>query len=79
MHGAYMLNKINDFFWELTKCLTLVLAVSVLVSSLFGEEVPFFGGILTNVQSVVQILGSEGLGVIIATIIIFSILNKRSA
>ncbi|MDG2176371.1 MAG: hypothetical protein P8M72_09625 [Gammaproteobacteria bacterium] len=73
------INKINHLFWEIAKCLFLILAVSVLTSSLFGEDIPFFGGILTNVQNVVQILGSEGLGVIIATIIIFSILNKRSA
>lgn len=73
------INKINSVFWELTKALALVLAVSILVSSLFGEGIPFFGGILTNVQNVVQILGSEGLGVIIATIIIFSFLNNRSA
>lgn len=73
------INKINSVFWELTKALTLVLAVSILVSSLFGEGIPFFGGILSNVQNVVQILGSEGLGVIIATIIIFSFLNNRSA
>ena len=73
------INKINDLFWGIAKFLFLILAVSVLTSSLFGEDIPFFGGILTNVQNVVQILGSEGLGVIIATIIIFSILNKRSA
>jgi hypothetical protein len=73
------INKINDLFWEIAKFLFLILAVSVLTSSLFGEDIPFFGGILANVQNVVQILGSEGLGVIIATIIIFSILNKRSA
>ncbi len=73
------INKINGLFWEIAKCLFLILAVSVLTSSLFGEDIPFFGGILANVQNVVQILGSEGLGVIIATIIIFSILNKRSA
>lgn len=73
------INKINDLFWGIAKFLFLILAVSVLTSSLFGEDIPFFGGILANVQNVVQILGSEGLGVIIATIIIFSILNKRSA
>ena len=73
------INKINDLFREIAKFLFLILAVSVLTSSLFGEDIPFFGGILANVQNVVQILGSEGLGVIIATIIIFSILNKRSA
>ena len=70
------INKINDLFWEIAKFLFLILAVSVLTSSLFGEDIPFFGGILANVQNVVQILGSECLGVIIATIIIFSILNK---
>jgi hypothetical protein len=56
----------------------LVLAVSVLVSTLFGPDVPFFGGILNNVQGVVEALGSEGLGLIIAIIIILNVWKQKS-
>jgi len=71
------ISRLEKLLWETTKFLALVVAVSVLVSTLFGANVPFFGGILTNTQSVIQILGSEGLGLIIAIIIILSVWNSR--
>ena len=64
------IERIKKGLWELTKLLALLVAVAVLVSTLFGTNVPFFGNILVNVQSVIGILGSEGLGLIIAIIII---------
>ena len=71
------ISRLEKILWETAKFLALVVAVSVLVSTLFGANVPFFGGILTNTQSVIQILGSEGLGLIIAIIIILSVWNNR--
>ena len=73
------IERIKIGLWELTKLLALLVAVAVLVSTLFGTNVPFFGNILVNVQSVIGILGSEGLGLIIAIIIILSVWNSRSA
>ena len=52
---------------------------SILISMLFGTGVPFFGGILENTQNVIALLGSEGLGLIIAIIIILSVWNSRSS
>jgi|TARA_B110000467_G_C18236639_1_gene431965 hypothetical protein len=72
------IERIKKGLWELTKLLALLVAVAVLVSTLFGTNVPFFGNILVNVQSVIGILGSEGLGLIIAIIIILSVWNSRS-
>ena len=72
------IERIKKGLWELTKLLALLIAVAVLVSTLFGTNVPFFGNILVNVQSVIGILGSEGLGLIIAIIIILSVWNSRS-
>jgi hypothetical protein len=46
---------------------------------LFGPNAPFLGGILVNVEGVVAALGSEGLGVIIALLIILSVWNSRSS
>ena len=71
-------SKFQGILWETTKFLALVVAVSILVSMLFGTEVPFFGGILENTQDVITLLGSEGLGLIIAIIIILSVWNSRS-
>ena len=72
------IERIKKGLWELTKLLALLVAVAVLVSTLFGTNVPFFGNILVNVQFVIGILGSEGLGLIIAIIIILSVWNSRS-
>ncbi len=42
--------KLTKQLWEVVEILAAVLAVAVLVSALFGPDVPFFGGIMGNVQ-----------------------------
>ncbi len=73
------INRLSRILWELTKFLALVVAVAILISLLFGNNVPFFGGILENTRIVMETLGSEGLGLIIAIIIILSVWNSRSS
>ena len=73
------INRLSRILWELTKFLALIVAVAILISTLFGNNVPFFGGILENTRIVVETLGSEGLGLIIAIIIILSVWNSRSS
>ena len=72
------INRVSRILWELTKFLALIVAVAILISTLFGNNIPFFGGILENTRIVVETLGSEGLGLIIAIIIILSVWNSRS-
>jgi len=72
------LKKLTKQLWETAQILTAVLAIAVLVSGLFGPNVPFFGGIMKNIQGVIQVLGSEGLGVIIAVMILTNIWNRKS-
>tara|TARA_B110000858_G_C17552978_1_gene358959 strand:- start:421 stop:663 length:243 start_codon:yes stop_codon:yes gene_type:complete len=78
MNIPNLLEKTKTILWETSTVLGLVLAVSVLVSTLFGPDVPFFGGVLNNVQGVIEALGSEGLGLIIAIIIILNVWNRKS-
>ena len=73
------INKLSGILWDLTKFLALVVAVAILISMLFGNNVPFFGGILENTRIIMETLGSEGLGLIIAIIIILSVWNSRSS
>jgi hypothetical protein len=73
-----LFEKLKKLLWETTTLLGLILAVAILVSTLFGPDVPFFGGILANVQGVVTALGSEGLGLIVAIIIILIVWKDRS-
>ena len=69
--------KLKKLLWEAAEVLGLILAVAVLVSSLFGPDVPFFGGILANIEGVIQALGSSGLGLIIAIMIILNVWKRR--
>ena len=62
--------------WEAAEILAAVLAVAVLVSGLFGPDVPFFGGIMANNQGVIDTLGSAGLGVIVAVMILTNIWKR---
>ncbi|MDG2061143.1 MAG: hypothetical protein P8J93_04930 [SAR86 cluster bacterium] len=73
-----LINRISDWLWELTKVLSLVVSVALLVSVLFGPGTPFFGGVLDNIKPIIDTLGSEGLGVVIALIIILGYWNNRS-
>ena len=68
--------KLTKQLWEVVEILAAVLAVAVLVSALFGPDVPFFGGIMGNVQEVIVSLGSAGLGVIIAVMILTNIWKR---
>ena len=72
------LEKIKGWLWEATKLLGLVVSFSILVSILFGPSAPFFGNVLTNIEPVIATLGSEGLAVIIALIIILGVWRGRS-
>ena len=73
-----LLEKIKHWLLEATKLLGLIVAVSILVSILFGTSAPFFGSVLANIEPVIATLGSEGLAVIIALIIILGVWNSRS-
>ena len=74
----YLIERIKHWLWETTKLLALIVAVSLLVSILFGPSAPFFGNVLTNLEPVIATLGSEGLAVIIALILILGIWNGRT-
>ena len=37
------INKVSKILWELTKFLALIVAVAILISTLFGSSVPFLG------------------------------------
>lgn len=78
MNIAELIEKSKGILWETTTFLGLLLAVAVLVSTLFGPNVPFFGGVLNNVQGVIEVLGSEGLGLIIAIMIILNVWKQKS-
>ena len=69
-------DKVKNLLLEVTKFLGLVVAVSNFFSILFVPNARFFGAGLTNLKPVIDALGSEGLAVIIALIIIMAYMRK---
>ena len=63
-----IINRISRVLWDITKFLGLIVAVAILVSMLFGSNIPFFGGVLDNTRIIMETLGSEGLGLILSLI-----------
>ena len=61
---------------KVTKLLIPLVVVSLLLGILLGIDTPFVGDVYKNVSSVVDILGEDGLLVLISVIIILSYLNK---
>ena len=64
-----LLNKVTKLFIPLV-------VVSLLLGILRGIDTPFVGDVYKNVSSVVDMLGEDGLLVLISVIIILSYLNK---
>ena len=61
---------------KVTKLLIPLVVVSLLLGILLGIDTPFVGDVYKNVSSVVDMLGEDGLRVLISVIIILSYLNK---
>ena len=61
---------------KVTKLLIPLVVVSLLLGILLGIDTPFVGDVYKNVSSVVDMLGEDGLLVLISVIIILSYLNN---
>ena len=61
---------------KVTKLLIPLVVVSLLLVILLVIDTPFVGDVYKNVSSVVDMLGEDGLLVLISVIIILSYLNK---
>ena len=61
---------------KVTKLLIPLVVVSLLLGILLGIDTPFVGDVYKNVSSVDDMLGEDGLLVLISVIIILSYLNK---
>ncbi|URQ67758.1 hypothetical protein M9C81_05715 [SAR86 cluster bacterium] len=73
-----MMENAKRLVSDLTGIGVALIALGVVLGVVIGTDVAFFGGVLDNTQIIMETLGSEGLGLIIAIIIILSIWNSRS-
>jgi fructose-specific phosphotransferase system IIC component len=70
------INKVTTFLNKITKLLIPLVAVSLLLGIIFGPTTPFVGDVYKNVTDILQMLGEDGLLVLVSVIIILSYLKK---
>jgi len=71
------LQQARKVLGEITELSLLLVALGVVVEILFGEAVPFFGGIVTNLTSLLNVLGENGLvGLIALSILLYLFCRK---
>ena len=71
--------EIKKWLGEITEILLLLIAVAIAVEILFGATVPFFGGVVANLTTLIEGLGENGLVGLIAMSIIFFLFYRRKA
>jgi len=72
--------EIKKWLAEITEISLLLIALGVAVEILFGNTVPFFGGVVANITALLNTLGSNGLvGLIALGIIVFLFRKKVTA
>ena len=75
------LEQMKRWLGEITEIALLLIALGVAVEILFGttSTVPFFGGVVANITSLLNTLGDNGLvGLIALGIIVFLFHRKRA-
>ena len=76
MNFKFTIAGLTALLNKVTKLLIPLVVVSLLLGILLGIDTPFVGDVYKNVSSVVDMLGEDGLLVLISVIIILSYLNK---
>jgi hypothetical protein len=73
------LEEVKKWLGEITEIALLLVALGIVVEILFGEAVPFFGGIVANLTRLLGTLGDNGLvGLIALAIILFLFYRKKA-
>ena len=70
--------KIKAWIGAITDIGLMLLALAIVASLLVGANLPFFGGVVSNIISLVKDLGANGLVGLIALGVIFWLFAKRS-
>jgi len=73
------LKEIKRWLAEITQIALFLVALGVLVAILFGEDVPFFSGIITNLTALLNALGQKELiGLTALGVILFLFYRKKA-
>jgi hypothetical protein len=72
------LQEVKKWLGEITEIALLLIALGITFEILFGfENVPFFGGVVGNITTLLHELGQNGLAGLIALGIILYLFNKK--
>jgi hypothetical protein len=75
----HFLEETKRWLGEITEIALLLIALGVAFEILFGDAVPFFGTIITNLTALLSTLGDNGLVGLIALGIILFLFQRRRA
>jgi hypothetical protein len=75
----HYLQEVKKWLGEITEIALLLVALGIVVEILFGEAVPFFGGIVANLTKLLGTLGENGLVGLIALAIILFLFSRKKA
>jgi hypothetical protein len=73
----HFLAEIKKWLGEITEIALLLIALGIVIEILFGSTVPFFGGIVANLTTLLSTLGENGLVGLIALGIILFLFHRR--
>ena len=76
MNFKVTLASLTTFLNKVTKLLIPLVIVSLLLGIIFGPNTPFVGDVYKNVTDVLNMLGEDGLLVLVSLLIILIFLKK---
>jgi hypothetical protein len=75
----HFLEETKRWLGEITEISLLLIALGVAFEILFGDRVPFFGGIVANLTALLNTLGENGLvGLLALGVILWLFYRKRA-
>tara|TARA_B100001057_G_scaffold276394_2_gene276646 strand:- start:4 stop:240 length:237 start_codon:yes stop_codon:yes gene_type:complete len=72
----YSLNKIKSYLKQATDVLLSLIAVALLLGIIFGVDAPFVGIVYSNLITILDAIGDNGIVALVSLIIIF-LINKK--
>ncbi len=75
----HLLEEAKKWIAEFTEILLLLVALGIVAGILFGDQVPFFAGVVTNLTALIKTLGDNGLVGLIALAVILYLFQKKKA
>ena len=74
------LEQAKKWVIEITEISLLLVGLAIIVEILFGQAVPFFGGVVANLTNLITSLGQNGfVGLVVLGIILFLFFRSNTA